>query len=509
MTDRWTSQVIVCKGGLIQSQDVLSQGTVNPGTATVLQNYEPALEGGYRRISGFAKWDSNAISGATNSPILGVKAAHGGVYAARENSGSTSVDIFFSTGSGWGTKINSANQSTSSTKYRIIRYFLNGTETVTFTDGQGPALKYNGSADTLLNATGAPAAPKYAEFILNRLVLADDNNLYLTAPNTDTDFDGSNGAIQILISDKIIGLKRFRGTLYIFCESSILKLTGNNVSNFIIEPVTRQIGCISGDTVEEVAGDLVFLAPDGIRSLAATERIGDIDLGLLSRNIQPTVRQLVGSFGEDNWSSCTVRKKSQYRLFIREDGVPDAESVGILGKLEPEGGYAWSLIAGMNAYSADSEYDSENEVVVFGHPTDGFVYRQEQGNDFDGSDIFSVYSSPEITFDDATLRKVMQQIDVYTQAEGDIETALQVLLDFNNPDVPQPQPITLTQTGDLDTYGTGVYGTAVYSAIQLPVFRETLCGSGFTVKFQYVGSNTKAAHRIDSYQIQFGIKGRR
>ncbi len=510
--DRWQSQVIVCKGGLNQSEDQLTQGSVLTGEATILQNYEPALEGGYGRIEGFAKFDTNAVTGNTTAPVLGVKVAHGGIYAARKNVAGTSVDIFKSTGSGWGTKINTANQASGATKYRIISYSITE-EVVIFCDSLGPALKYNDTTDTLINGTGAPSDPTFAEMVRSRLVLsgysANTSAISISAPNVDTEFNGVNGAIEINVGDTVVGLKTFRDTLYIFCERSVFRLTGNSNANFAVEAVTRGIGCISGDSIQEIAGDLLFLAPDGLRSVAATERIGDVELGLKSRKIQSTIEKLVGAVPGENFSSVTVRKKSQYRLFVQESGLADSESAGILGKYELDGSVSWATILGMNVYSADSEYDSDNEFVVFGHPTNGFVYRQESGNSFAGSNIVHIYNSPQITFEDATIRKVFQKATIYTEATGDLGVDLSLILDYGESTVLQPNSISLTQTGDTPVYGTAVYGTDEYGAATFPVFKKNLQGSGFTCAFSFAGTNQLAPHRIDSYQIQFALKGRR
>ena len=37
---------------------------------------------------------------------------------------------------------------------------------------------------------------------------------------------------------------------------------------------TENIGCVDGNTIQEIGGDLVFLAPDGLRTVAGTARIG-------------------------------------------------------------------------------------------------------------------------------------------------------------------------------------------------------------------------------------------
>ena len=72
-----------CRGGLNTGADVLTLGAESPGSATQLLNYEPNLEGGYRRLSGFAN-DLGTVPGTGS--ILGVAVANGvnqGILACR------------------------------------------------------------------------------------------------------------------------------------------------------------------------------------------------------------------------------------------------------------------------------------------------------------------------------------------------------------------------------------------------------------------------------------------
>ena len=46
-------------GGLILDQDDFS---MPPGAAVELQNFEPSIQGGYRRLTGSAKFDSNLVA---------------------------------------------------------------------------------------------------------------------------------------------------------------------------------------------------------------------------------------------------------------------------------------------------------------------------------------------------------------------------------------------------------------------------------------------------------------
>ena len=53
--------VVSLSGGLILDRDDLS---LPPGAAITLQNFEPSVQGGYRRLSGTSKWNSNQVNGS-------------------------------------------------------------------------------------------------------------------------------------------------------------------------------------------------------------------------------------------------------------------------------------------------------------------------------------------------------------------------------------------------------------------------------------------------------------
>lgn len=510
MVDRWTSQTVVCKGGLILNTDVLTQGTAQTGSAKILQNYEPSLEGGYSRVLGYSKYDDDTIPGS--GAILGVKVGLEGVFAARSD------DVYYSQGGGW-SQITSPARTGAKSKYRFISYALSGTPVVTMLDGVNPAAKYDGSTYTLLNGLGAPTDPKYALVFLSRLMMAGySSNPYavtISAPGDDEDYDGGNGAIELNVGDIVVGLKTFREVPYIFCQNSIWKITGSTADDFVVSSVTKSIGCVASDSIQEVGGDLVFLAPDGLRSLAATARIGDVNLALLSQQIQPLIRPVVNAFSNDDFSALVVRRKSQYRLFVYDSDLPsDLESQGFLGKLSgnDEGGnavYEWATLQGFNVYSADSEYSNNSELVVFGHPTTGYVYQLEAGADLDGVTIEYIYKSPDITFQEATLRKVLQKITVYTQVDGAFDADLFIKYDGEAMGTHQPPLISMAQDGDLGTYGTAIYNTSIYDVLNNPIFKKSLIGSGFTASVQFSGVDSNPPHRIDSYQIEYALKGRR
>lgn len=514
MADRWTTLPIVCGGGLHLEMDTLTQGTKFPGTAVVLQNYEPALEGGYKRLLGFQKFDDIEVPGDTDAPVLGVKVALDGVIACRLHTGS--YDLHFSAGAGW-TKINSAARNNLVNKMRGVQSSIT-TPAAILLDGANPALKWDGTIDTLINGVGAPADPKYGAIYKNRLVLAgyssDPQSISISEPNTDIGFDGASGAQELPCSDDIVGLRTFRGELYIYCLNSIKKLTGSTSLDFEIVDITVSIGCVSGDTIQELGGDLIFLAPDGFRSTSATQRIGDVELSLLSRAIQPLIRnELSKALDPDKYSSLPVRAKSQYRLFVNQSPLPAVDQIGFIGKLggrnDDSGNiaYDWSTIRGIQPYCADSAYTNDQEYCIIGSNSNGYVYRLEQGTSFDGESITAIYRSPDITIQDSTLRKVLQKAEIFTQVEGDVSVTFRTYIDRSATGIPQPASQTLAESGTQTTYGTGLYGTAIYGNLVYPVFKRNLLGSGFTFSFEFTSVGTDPSHRIDAFNIIFAQKG--
>ena len=67
MADNLASFKVFCQGGLNTSRDVLSQGETQYACSAIsLINYEPAVTGGYRKISGFSN-NYGTVTGQANT----------------------------------------------------------------------------------------------------------------------------------------------------------------------------------------------------------------------------------------------------------------------------------------------------------------------------------------------------------------------------------------------------------------------------------------------------------
>ena len=234
---------------------------------------------------------------------------------------------------------------------------------------------------TVTGTKGVTHVTSHDHHLIAAGVEDNENTVYYSVYNDPNDFTGA-GAGSVTISDKVVGIRGFREDLIVFCENSLHKLVNINDSNNIrIDPIAENVGCLSGYSIQEIGGDLIFLAPDGLRTVAGTARIGDVELGTVSKAIQPLVTDLANDINSYTISSMVHRDKSQYRLFYTDATVTASQQRGIVGTLRPNG-FEWSETRGIEVTEIGAGF---NEVGVEEHyhgSTTGYIYIHDSGNDF-------------------------------------------------------------------------------------------------------------------------------
>ncbi len=512
-TSQIAPTVVSCYGGLILNKDIFS---MKPGEALQLTNFEPDIAGGYKKVLGTTAYNSNIVPQVSSSGEIVdmtaifndvVLAARGGTISRAGTSGSwTSITTGKST----------------SFRYDFERYNYNGTEKIMIATGADAAFSIDTSYNVdIINATGggtAPTNPKFVASFKNHMFYAGMSDAISTiqysGPFTEDDFDTGGGTI--LVDTTIVGLKVFREDLFIFGEDRIYKLSGSTTSDFAIVPVTRKIGCVDGKSIQELGGDLIYLAPDGLRTIAGTERIGDVELGTVSKQIQDRI----GDIGTDNITSTVIRNKSQYRLFYPTTGGTEGTAKGIIAvlKTNPETGtlgFEYSDLRGLKPSCTDSFFISNTETTIHGG-YDGYVYKQESGGSFTraGSTftITGFYRSPDMSLGDPGIRKTMQRALVNYKVNEAMDTTNQTFklrYNYDDTETPQPDSYSFSSAQVAAFYGTGTYGTAAYGSSGFPLERVSVEGSGFVVAFKLEDKSTKKALSLRGFELEYVNGGRR
>ena len=554
-------------GGLILNK---SNFVVPPGAALELENFEPDTGGGYRRINGYEKWASAVVPFTTSDtePVLmsalygtEVIAARGeSVYRSTDASNAvsgaltnvaatvtvTSTTGFTVTGTifigseqitytglttttftgctrGANGTANVAHSDTdpvyqtwtvidsgrtAALKYTFRRINFSGTELLAFADGANNASYWNGTSVTDVNGTNAPADPHYISVFKNTGfyagMSANPQEIIFTAPLTLDDFSVANGAGSFVIDSPVTGMIVFRDALFIFSANRIYKLVGSSQADYQLQPVTREIGCRNGWTIKEFAGDVVFLGPDGLRTIAGTDKIGDVDLGTISKPIQELFqnRTDVGSF-----DAVVIPNKTQYRITFNEDDSLASKTTGVICVRTAEG-YEFSTTKGLRTSCSDSEVYNGDFFIIHGS-YDGYVYRDEKGDTFDGTTIIGRYRSPDLTAGDPGIRKAFQRVIINYAPEGSVNSDLFLRYDYENPSTARPEAYPFDSTQVVALYGSSTYGVATYGGQTDPLVRQPVEGSGFSVALRVVDSGVSTPYSLKGFQLEFTTAARR
>ena len=526
---------LACEGGLDKASSSFEL-LRRPGAATRLRNFEVDIAGGYRRVNGFSAFGGgSAANPSTDNDILGLHVYADGLIAC------SSTNIFFTLDGITWLQINrdsvagggdnytaftgrSALARTSQGKAHFVTFEGDTTYGEVVITDEGSAVKpfYFKMTGTgaLSNRTyfakeitvDGSVYPKFCTIHDKHLVVAgastEPNGIHYSGTNDIDDFS-SSGSGTIILDDQVVGLRSFREDLIIFCRNSIWKLSNiNNASTIAVEPITKNIGCLDGRSIQEIGGDLVFLAPDGIRTLAGTVRIGDVELGTVSRAIQPVMKDIADNIGTYNVSSIVIRDKSQFRLYYGASSTGDS-SEGIIGTLKTNAqGYTefqWSETQGIDASAAvTSGFNSSGVEKHYHGDYAGKVYNHDTGDNLinaSGADanIVAEYQTPDLDYGDLGTLKTLKYVKISATPEGTVSTKLRIRYNYDDSNSPQPSDYTLS-VDKPSLFGTAAFGSTaahVFGAASDPITRQVVEGSGHSNYFRIFSDDHNSPYTIN------------
>lgn len=566
-----------CQGGLVLNR---SSFLMDPGQALQLENFEPDIQGGYRRINGYTKYVNQVIpiTNTTAEEPLMVASFDNKVLAARGEriyysastqlsirvesstsmSGAGALTVDSTTGfSASGTiqigdekftytgvtensftgvtravssttaAVHVTNSSvsqewtqidtdrTNANKYQFERFNFDGNEKIILVDQVNAPVVFNTSLSatdvTDSSVAGSTVVAAYRNHMFYAGKSTTPQEVIFSEPLNEDGFNTGNGAGSVKVDDTVVALKVFRNSLFIFCENRIFKLTGSSSSDFVVEPVTRSIGCINSFTVQEFAGDLIFLGPDGLRTIAATERIGDTELGTISKNIQSIFDEQISS--SVDFDSVVIPDKTQYRIFFNRTGQSAELSKGATCVLKKEG-FEFSELKGFKTTCTDTFVETGDVIVLHGD-INGFVQRQEIGSTFDGTTIKGKYRGPDMVFGDSGIRKHMQKVIINYRPEGSVDADLIVRYDNEDKNSARPAVYPFSTVNLSAAYGTAVYSTTssttqfIYGGGQDPLDRKAVEGSGFSVILKVEDDGESNPYSLKGFQLEYQLGARR
>lgn len=504
MATAWETFLLKFEGGWRSDLGRLDQGIQAPGSATILKNFEPSITGGYTRILGYDKFSEEDVDVAEAGNVLGVISVTEVDVIARKG-----PNYYKGSGTTWTEILTAVNTAGSKIDFDFFNF--DGTERVVVVDGAEDPAFYDIDSGLMTYDTAATdsTGSHIVRVFKNHIFFANGPLLVFTAPYEHLNYLPGDGAGIVNVGEDITGLIVFRDQLIIFCTDSIHRLTGNTSTDFILSPITNKTGCLSQWSVQEVGGDIMYLGPDGVRWLSATERNNDFGLERASYKIQDKALDMIRS--NAGYSSVVVRSKNQYRIFNYIESTSKDLSEGLIAtKFSDQGAsdISWGRIVGMKVYSAHSRQYPDREIIVFSSD-DGFVYSMESGNSFDGGDINAVFETPYMPINDPRIRKTFYKHSLYIKTQGLFSFDVNVRYDYNPSGSIQPPPFSFGSNTGPAIWGQSVWGHFVYSRAVSDTFINQIVGSGFVVALRYEDTSTNPPFTLDYVILEYGTNERR
>jgi hypothetical protein len=227
----------------------------------------------------------------------------------------------------------------------------------------------------------------------------------------------------------------------------------------------------------------------------------------------------VQSLFDDNLASASefdsivIPDKTQYRIFFTKDGTGENATQGVICVLKGQR-FEFSKLRGIKPASTDTFVSAGDVITLHGAFSGGYVYRQESGNDFDGTAILGKYRGPDMTFGDAGIRKHMQRVIINFKPESSIDADLFLRYDYEAKDSARPAAYEL-DSGDIAAiYGTATYGAGssnfgTYGGASQPLVRQAVEGSGFAVALRVNDGGSTAPYSLKGFQLEYQTGARR
>ena len=251
----------------------------------------------------------------------------------------------------------------------------------------------------------------------------------------------------------ITGMSAFGENMVVFKNDSVWQMmnTGPNpatlVEHYSPIKVVSGIGCVSQSSIQQVRGNLMFLAEDGIYAFDGTPNINK-----LSDRVSETIKSITAG-RRDIACSAHWKTKSLYLLSVAVDGS-FYNNKTLVYDYKNDAWWEWDIPA---QYWLVDEDGFDDEILYF---MDSYqsVFRMDTGNHDYGAAISSYIVSQRLG-ENTNVRRTLRQIEVL----GNNKMGTITVEAIANDDTAGPDSGSVVMTDSSEaTYGSAVSSTDTY-----------------------------------------------
>ena len=364
-------------------------------------------------------------------------------------------------------------------------------------DGVNKGFEFDGDIYVPISTGMTTDTPSHVTFLKGQLVFSFHGSSQNSAVGDPYIWTAVLGAAELAVGDDITVYLIEAKTLLILSRNASSQLFGENIENFVVDPLSAEMGAIpwTGQSI----GHAYCLDDRGIIQITRAQEFGNFNLGTISSKVQKLVDEMRGVAV----ASSVYRAKGQYRLY-GSDGTGLCMTVQ-LGRNGLEYSFTEFKYPVNVACTCTGEDSTGKDVVFFGS-TAGMVYQADKGSSFDGEEIEAYISlpynhskSPEVL---KSYRKISLEMTAISYA------ALRVGVEFGyGTSDSQAHPYEVKEvlgSGRGGYWDQSNWDEFHYDALEVSSPSVSIAGDGTNISLVvYSKSDIDLGHKLDGVLIQY------
>jgi len=322
----------------------------------------------------------------------------------------------------------------------------------------------------------------------------------------DSPLDGGFFHAMRSDGDRVVAVRELLGYLIVFKERHTLVYTGDLGSTFGLAH-SYPVGCISAKSIIQVGNDLLFWSEDGVHSLSAVQRHGD----LAQNKIDKDIRGLTESLTKNTMTEiCGYHDADNARVvwFVPENAAPANTSAFVFYY---DGKPRWTRWSGTmcecrDAVNANVDGASKSQVYLL--INDGRLGVADGSITDDDAPISAHYTTKWLDIGGSELRKRLLWLDVFA-ADSDSDI-LEISLAW---DFVEEWRSVLDGLGSLGEHVPGAWDSAIWDQAKWDTNTSTIKryqveGTGYLMRLK-INDDSEKGFRVDGWKPEIRRKGLR
>jgi hypothetical protein len=383
-------------------------------------------------------------------------------------------------------------------RYEFVVYNFTGstaTKRIYGCDGKNRGFEFDGTVYVPIDTGMTADTPERVSAFKKQLFFSFKGSSQNSGIGTPYVWSALTGATEIAIGDDITGYSVEAKTLLIASRNSTHQLSGNNVTDFVLDPLEGGTGAIP-NTIQKV-GTTYCLDDRGLIQITRVQEYGNFNLGTVSRRIQSKINDMRAVA----IASSIYNAKNQYRLY-GSDGTGICVTVGA-----DNNGITHSFTLfkyPVNVVCAVSGEDSTGKDVVFFMSDAGMIYQADKGSSFDGEAIEAYVWLPFNNSKSPSVLKTYRKATIEMTSIGYASLRFNVEFNYGDTDIEShlTENVTLSGVGgywDLADWDEFYWDSKV---VANPSF--SLSGDGYNASLIiYSNTDLDLGHKLDGAIIHY------